>query len=145
MRSKVVVLAAFASLLVTVPAMAADQGPNAQYSDAVAVFFDMDAGTPEVRQNALVRFWNPVRVAGKILMGKYIIEHDTDRMARGEPCTHIYDFYSKKLVASFHCTHLTRPRASGATVSIKPSAEVPAVMTEFQFTGESDAHGVPSR
>jgi hypothetical protein len=66
-------------------------------------------------------------------------------MARGEPCTHVYDFYSKKLVASFHCTHLTRPRTGQATVSIKPRPELPGGLTEFQFAGETDAHGVPAR
>jgi hypothetical protein len=145
MRFTRLVLAACASLLVSVPALAADQTPDLKYSDtdAVAVLFQMDQ--PEVRQQAVVRFWNPVRVAGKILMGKYIVEHDTDRMARGEPCTHIYDFYSKKLAAAFHCTHLTRPASGTATVSVKPRPQLPAVMTEFQFAGETDAHGVPAR
>lgn len=145
MRFKVLVLVAFASLLVAVPSMAADQVSSLSYTErtAVSVFFEMDQ--PPVNQQALVRFWNPVRVAGKILMGKYIIEHDTDRMARGEPCTHLYDFYTRKLVASFHCTHLTRPRTTEGTVSVKPRQEVPGVMTEFQFAGETDAHGVPAR
>jgi hypothetical protein len=144
MRSTLLVIA-FAILLVPVPALAADQISDLKYSDtdAVAVFFAMDA--PEVRQRAVVRFWNPVRVAGKILMGKFIVEHDTDRMARGEPCTHIYDFYSKTLAAAFHCTHLTRTPSPTATVSIAPRAQSVGVMTEFQFAGESDAHGVPGR
>jgi hypothetical protein len=145
MRFKVLVLAAFASLLVTVPATAADQGPGLRYTDtdAIAVLFTMDQ--PEVRQQALVRLWKPVRVAGKLLMGKYIVEHDTDRMARGEPCTHIYDFYNKKLVTAFHCTHLTRPTSGQATVIITERAQLPGVMREFQFAGETDSHGVPAR
>lgn len=145
MRFTLLVLAAFASLLVPVPVLAADQSPELKYTetDAIAVLFEMDQ--PEVRQQALVRLWTPVRVADKILMGKYIVEHDTDRMARGEPCTHVYDFYSKKLVAAFHCTHLTRPRNAAATVSITSRPQLPGVMTEFQFAGETDAHGVPAR
>jgi hypothetical protein len=74
-----------------------------------------------------------------------IVEHDTDRMARGEPCTHVYDFYNKKLVAAFHCTHLTRPRTAQATVVINERPQLPGVMTEFQFAGETDSHGVPVR
>lgn len=145
MRFKVLVLVAFASLLVSVPSMAADQVSRLNYTerDAVSVFFEMDQ--PPVNQQALVLFYKPVRVAGKLMMGKYIIEHDTDRMARGEPCTHIYDFYSRKLVASFHCTHLTRPRTSEGTVSVRPRHELPGVLTEFQFAGDTDAHGVPAR
>jgi hypothetical protein len=145
MRFTLLVIAAFAFLLVPVPAQAADQISDVAYTDpdAVGVLFEMDQ--PEVRQQALVRFWSPVRVAGKLLMGKYIVEHDTDRMARGEPCTHIYDFYSKKLAAAFHCTHLTRPPSGTATVSITPRPQLPGVLTEFQFAGEADAHGVPAR
>ena len=143
MRYSFIVLAAGAGLLIGVSNAAAAQAPTVGYSDAVAVFFDMDA-PPAVRQNALVRFDKPVRIGTRVLMGKYIIEHDTERMARGEPCTHVYDFYSRKLVTAFHCTHLTRPRAGDtATVSVKPAQDLPAVMTEFQFAGETDAHGVP--
>jgi hypothetical protein len=145
MRFKLLVLAAFASLLVTVPAMAADQATELNFTDtdAVAVLLAMDQ--PTVRQNAVVRFWKPVRVAGKLLMGKYIIEHDNDRMAEGKPCTHIYDFYSRKLVASFHCEHLSRPVTGDmAQVSIRQRADGTGVLTEFQYANDAAAHGVPS-
>jgi hypothetical protein len=142
MRSTVLVAAALATLLLSVPATAGQEA--AQYADAVAVFFAMDQDAPEVRQNAVVRFFRPVRVADKILMGKYIIEHDTDRMGRGEPCTHVYDFYTKELVVTFHCTHLNRPRTSTATVYIDSRTDV-AILTDFQFAGETASHGVPAR
>src|SRR6187397_3011617 len=48
------------------------------------------APAPPVRQATEVWFQRPVRVGRNILQGRYVIEHDNDRMARGEPCTHIY-------------------------------------------------------
>jgi len=46
-----------------------------------------------------------------------VIEHDNDRMARGEPCTHIYAYNDRTTpVATFHCTHLERDRADEGVV-----------------------------
>src|SRR5688572_6779702 len=39
---------------------------------------------PPVRQMAEVWFHQPVLVGRSILQGRYVIEHDNDRMARGE-------------------------------------------------------------
>jgi hypothetical protein len=105
-----------------------------------------DIPTPPARQSVTVLFRDPVKVGDRILMGKYIIEHDNDRMARGKPCTHIYDADDPRLpVVAFHCTHLTRPRSESNTVTLRPWSDTPGrrEMTEFQFAGETAAHGVP--
>jgi hypothetical protein len=104
-----------------------------------------------VRQVAEVWFTQPVLVGKTILQGRYVIEHDNDRMARGEPCTHIYaykDFAAYDLktpVAAFHCTHLDRGRANDTIVVLVSTAD-PSIkrLTEFQFAGESAAHGYPT-
>jgi hypothetical protein len=47
---------------------------------------------------------------------------------------------------TFHCTHLIRPRSIHNTVSLRRDYNgVPGgyVMTEFQFAGDREAHGVP--
>jgi hypothetical protein len=93
-----------------------------------------------------VLFRDPVRVGDQVLMGWYVIEHDDDRMARGEPCTHIYEYDTfSEPVATFHCTHLERPAPATATVVLRPTIN-PAIkaLVEFQFSGESASHGVPS-
>lgn len=93
-----------------------------------------------------VRFREPVRVGGVILMGWYVIEHDDDRMARGEPCTYIYEYdTTREPVATFHCTHLERDAASVATVVLRPTAN-PSIkaLAEFQFSGETASHGAPT-
>jgi hypothetical protein len=106
------------------------------------------APTP-VREYAEVLFQNPVWVHGKVLMGRYVIEHDTDRMAKGKPCTHIYDADDRGTpVVTFHCTHLIRPINTGeqAKVTLRRDYNVVGtgyILTEFQFAGSRDAHGVP--
>jgi hypothetical protein len=97
------------------------------------------------RQATVVWFMQPVRVADKILQGRYVIEHDTDRMARGEPCTHIYAYDDQKTpVVAFHCTHLEREVGERNTVVLHSTADGFKTLVEFQFAGESAAHGYPT-
>jgi len=105
-------------------------------------------GVRPAREYAKVTFTSPVRVLNNVLMGDYVIEHDNDRMARGGPCTHIYKLSDRSTpVVTFHCTHLRRP-ATGtrATISLRRydmGATRGFMLTEFQFAGSTDAHGVP--
>ena len=96
-------------------------------------------------QTTVVTFRDPVRVGNRLLLGRYIIEHDNNRMARGEPCTHIYEASDPRLpVVAFHCTHLTRPVPSTNTVFLRRSGTYPLQeLLDFQFAGESASHGVP--
>lgn len=100
---------------------------------------------PPVRQLVEVWFTQPTLVGRSILQGRYVIEHDNDRMARGEPCTHIYAFSDRtKPVATFHCTHLERDRAGKNLVALVNDPLGFKRLTEFQFAGEDAAHGYPS-
>jgi hypothetical protein len=101
---------------------------------------------PPVRQMTEVWFQRPVRVGRHILQGRYVIEHDNDRMARGEPCTYIYAYNDRtKPVVAFHCTHLERDRNGTNTVVLASIGDgTMQQMLEFQFAGEHAAHGVPS-
>lgn len=114
---------------------------------AVAVLIPQVEPEPRpVREAMVVRFWTPVKVGDRILLGKYIIEHDNNLMARGEPCTHIYEASGPRLpVVRFHCTHLNRPLGERTTVTLRPlgGANGTRELTEFQFAGEKGAHGVP--
>jgi hypothetical protein len=77
--------------------------------------------------------------------------HDEDKMMRGEPCTafHRIGARSQPLeeVVSFHC--IPRERKPGpsftATVISKPGFGIDTfeTLTEFQFAGDSEGHGVP--
>jgi hypothetical protein len=98
------------------------------------------------RQIMTVWFYKPVKVGDRILFGKYIIEHDNERMSRGQPCAHLYAASDPRLpVVSFRCRHITRPETTANIVMVR-SFRVASGMTElvaFQFAGETLAHGLP--
>ena len=99
---------------------------------------------PPARQETMVWFKNPVLVGTNILQGQYIIQHDNDRMARGEPCTHIYAFNDRtKPVVAFHCTHLERTESKTPIAVLIRRGDLEE-LKEFQFSGETASHGVPS-
>jgi len=102
---------------------------------------------PLANQKTVVWFQRPVRIGNTILQGRYVIEHDNDRMARGEPCTYIYAFNDQtKPVVTFHCTHIERNPTSTNTVVLYSTGDGGIQkMSEFQFSGETAAHGVPIR
>ena len=102
---------------------------------------------PLANQKTEVWFQRPVRIGAVIMQGRYVIEHDNDRMARGEPCTYIYAFNDRtKPVVTFHCTHIERGPVSTNTVVLHSIGDgTMQTMTEFQFQGETAAHGVPIR
>lgn len=103
------------------------------------------------REYAKVTFHSPVKIGDRVLMGTYIIEHDMERMARGEPCTHIYNVNDRRLpVVAFHCTHLERPTNDAPTAKVTlrriPDATSRIFeLVEFQYAGSADGHGVPDR
>jgi len=112
-----------------------------------AIDFALAAGfvpVAPVRQEITVWFMRPVLVGKSILQGQYVIEHDNERMARGEPCTHIYAYNDRtKPVVAFHCTHLERTKAKTSTVVVQTGVDLQKLQ-EFQFAGETAAHGVPN-
>ncbi len=100
---------------------------------------------PPARQETEVFFQRPTLVGHTILQGRYIIQHDNDRMARGEPCTHIYSKQDlTKPVATFHCVHIDRDRAGQNVVVLATTSDGWHKLTEFQFAGETAAHGFPA-
>jgi hypothetical protein len=97
------------------------------------------------RQTAVVFFQRPVWVGRTVLMGKYVIEHDTDRQARGEPCTHIYAADNQTTpVVTFHCTHLEGQRNKTAVVMLRSAPDGQQRFLQFQFANEEAAHGYPT-
>jgi hypothetical protein len=107
--------------------------------------------TPRHHQSAMVRFERPTWVAGELLIGSYLIVHDEDKMTRGEPCTALYRVHQGTLpleeVVSFHCIPHEREVVPAFTCTIKsnPALGIDTVdtLTEYQFAGDSEGHGVP--
>jgi hypothetical protein len=99
-----------------------------------------------VRRTMTVSFTRPTRIGNRILFGKYIIEHDNLRMAKGRPCTHIYEADDPRLpVVRFHCTHLKQEPGTTASITLRSLHEANGLreLVAFQFAGENGAHGVP--
>jgi hypothetical protein len=100
------------------------------------------------KQGAVVDLTDKTKVGGEILLGKYYFDHDDSRMARGEPCMYIFSYEDGKqgkLVASFHCTPVERPKSKDVILSLAMS-ENPNVflLKEIQFKGDTKGHLVPA-
>ena len=98
------------------------------------------------RQKMVVTFDRPTWIGRAVLMGKYVIEHDTGRMVMGLPCTYIYtanDLDSP--VATLHCVHIDTERAENHTVTLITMPDGMRKFAQFQFAGEDAAHGYPVR
>jgi len=98
---------------------------------------------------ALVNMTETTWIAGRFISGPVMFEHDDARMARGEPCTRVLRFVPGKGPAEelvgFHC----KPRWGQAPDKFKAATDrLPdgmRVLTEYQFAGDDEAHGVPSK
>jgi len=103
------------------------------------------AAAEPARQATVVWFRQPVRIGQNILQGRYVIEHDNDRMAAGGPCTYIYKFEDQKIpVVAFHCVHLDREPGGEGTVVLHRGSDGFLHLDEFQFPGDPAAHGMPN-
>jgi hypothetical protein len=102
------------------------------------------------RQSAIVYLTEPTLIGSIIVEGPVLFTHDDAKMARGEPCTTVYLFEPAKgrpaeEIASFYCIPTLRKVVNKFTVTTRPNATLGfgCVLTEFQFAGDSEGHGVP--
>ena len=101
------------------------------------------------RQSAMVYLTEPTLIGTTIVQGPVLFTHDNAKMARGEPCTTVYLLESRKRlaeeVASFHCIPTPRKVARKFTIATRPNEMLGfgRVLTEYQFAGDSEGHGVP--
>ena len=105
-----------------------------------------DRAIPAV-QEAIVNFAEPTRIADAIVMGTVLIVHD-DRMYIGEPCTTVYEFEPGvgrgKMLTTFACKAREGIAPEKFTIRTGRDPMVGcAMLTEFQFAGDPEAHGVP--
>jgi hypothetical protein len=107
-----------------------------------------DSGAP-VRQSAVVYVAEPTLIGSTLVEGRVLFTHDHAKMARGEPCTTIYRFEPAngraEALTSFQCIPTPRKVVHKFTLTTRPNAAlgVGCVLTEFQFAGDSEGHGVP--
>jgi len=101
------------------------------------------------RQSAIVYLRQPTLIGSTIVQGPVIFIHDMTKMTRGEPCTTVRLVEPRKglgeEVASFHCIPTRRQVVNSFTIRTRPNVELAfgCILTEFQFAGHQEAHGVP--
>ena len=107
------------------------------------------AGSAPRRQSAVIYVSQPTLIGSTIVQGPVLFVHDEERMARGEPCTTIRLFEPgsgpTESLVSFHCIPTRRPVARAFTIRTRPNTAdgFGCVLTEYQFAGDSEGHGVP--
>ena len=102
--------------------------------------------TAGTKHRATIRLVDPVLLQDKLLdRGEYLFVHDDAAMARGEACSFVYKGggeVREKLVASFHCMPEQRAKANHFVVRTAINNSGVAVLKEYQFRGETEAHVV---
>ena len=111
----------------------------------IGLFALVTSAETKKQERANIEFTETVKLLDVLLKGNYLIVHDEDRMAKGEACTYVYD-RAGKLVVSFHCTPVERPKSKSFRVVLSKAnlPYGPAEVREIQFPGSTEAHQVPA-
>jgi hypothetical protein len=99
------------------------------------------------KQKATIQFNHDVVLQGVTLKGEYLFLHDDSAMTRGEACTRVYKGDAEipsKLILAFHCVPLERAKSDYFIVRTNQVAPGVTEVTEYQFKGDTEAHGVPT-
>ena len=109
--------------------------------------FNSSAAAGAQKQKAFFNFDRPVMLQGVALQGRFLFVHDDAAMSRGESCSFVYRGEAEdrdKLVASFHCIPVFRPKANHFMVRSVETAPGIVELREYQFKGDTEAHAVPT-
>ena len=115
---------------------------------AIAIVAARTAASPALKW-AIVNLKDTTVIAGAFVSGPVVFVHDDEKMARGGPCTSVHEFDDKKgigkEIVAFHCKPrwTTAPERFTQATSTRPDG--PKVMTEYQFAGDEEAHGIPTK
>jgi hypothetical protein len=111
----------------------------------IGVFAVLANAETKKQEKANIEITETVKLLDVLLKGDYLIVHDEAMMAKGEDCTYVYDS-AGKLVTSFHCTPVERPKSKTFRIVTSRAnlANGPAEVIEIQFPGSTKAHRVPS-
>jgi len=96
------------------------------------------------RERLRARFLKPTFFHGALLQGDYLITHDHDKMAKGEPCLFVHrerTGTSGEPVVSVHCKTIERREAGQARIAtLRVIDGVVWSLHEIQFAGSASAH-----
>ena len=114
----------------------------AERSALVPATFATSGDKAPRQQSAIVGFERPTWVAGEMLIGTYVIVHDEDKMARGEPCTALYRVglrnRPREEVVSFHCIPHERKVVLSFTMSVSSISSQFKSLTQAGRSGKSE-------
>lgn len=98
---------------------------------------------------AIVQLTETTTIAGAFVSGPVMFVHDDAKMARGEPCTGVYRFVPGKgpaeQIVAFHCTPRWGSAPAQFTTATTRVVGNPPILTEYQFAGDAEAHGIPAK
>ena len=101
----------------------------------------------QAKETAVVELTDRTRLLEMVLQGKYLFEHDDNRMARGEPCMHVYGYANGKateIVLAFHCKPVERARAKHLVLNVAITSTPDLFeLKEIQFAGSAKGHAIP--
>jgi hypothetical protein len=106
-------------------------------------------GVAPARQSAVVYLAEPTLIGSTIVQGPVLFTHDDTKLKRGEPCTTVRLFEPgsgpAEEIAAFHCIPIARKVVGKFTVRTRPNTAIGfgCVLTEYQFAGDAEGHGVP--
>ena len=113
----------------------------------LAVAISHSAANPVVKW-AVINVPDTTIVAGAFVSGPVVFVHDDAKMARGLPCTSVHRFVPGKgpgeEIVAFHCKPRWGEAPTRFTKAVTTTPEGQRVMTEYQFAGDSEAHGIPT-
>lgn len=114
----------------------------------LAIAASRTAADPAIKW-AIVNLKDTTVIAGAFVSGPVVFVHDDARMVKGEPCTSVHEFDAKKgigkEVVAFHCKPRWTKAPARFTQATATRPDGPRVMTEYQFAGDEEAHGVPTK
>ncbi len=97
---------------------------------------------------AAINFTETTTIAGAFVSGPVVFVHDDAKMAKGQPCTSVHRFVDGKGVGeeivAFHCKPRWTKAPARFTKATDRKADGPPILTEYQFAGDEEAHGVPT-
>lgn len=113
----------------------------------IALAGSRTAAEPAIKW-AIVNLTGTTVIAGAFVSGPVVFVHDDAKMARGGPCTSVHEFDAKKglgkEVVAFHCKPRWTKAPARFTQATATRPDGPRVMTEYQFAGDEEAHGIPT-
>ena len=121
---------------------------------AIAITLDSTAtAVPPGKEMSVIDVPDKTKLLKAVLQGKYILIHDDEKMAQGDPCFSVYEYAEDqtgkpealpdKLVVSFHCQPVQRGKVNQIVLTLGMISSELFELREIQFAGSSEGHRVP--